>query len=179
MAAPGGVGIDVLHLIDRLEEIIVEARKVPLGSGVMVDRKRLLDLVDELRVAVPEQVVQAVEVVERRDETLQAAQRQASQLMASARGELEARISEQDVLREAQARAQEMVARAEEQARQLSQEAEDRAAAELGRSATAASQQLEEADRYALELLRKLEGQIQAFLDNIRGSIGQIAEKQS
>lgn len=149
---------------------------MPLGSGVMVDRKRLLDLVDELRVAVPE-VGPGAALTERREEGPPATQR-GDRRAAGAPSELEDRIAEQEVVHQAQARGEEILQRAEERARQIVQEAEDRAATDLARSATAAHQQLEEADHYALELLRKLEGQIQAFLDNVRASVSQIEAKQ-
>ena len=60
--------MDLLHLIDRLEEQIGEARRLPIGTGSVIDRRRLLDLVDQLRAAVPQQVREAHGVLEKRDQ---------------------------------------------------------------------------------------------------------------
>ena len=62
--------IDLLHLIDRLEEIIGDARRLPIGTGVVIDRRRLLDLVDQLRAAVPEEVREARDILTRKEEVL-------------------------------------------------------------------------------------------------------------
>jgi len=55
--------LDVLHLIDRLEELVAEARRMPIGQGVVVDRRRILELVDQMRSSVPWEVKQAQEIV--------------------------------------------------------------------------------------------------------------------
>ncbi|MBI5291475.1 MAG: ATPase, partial [Chloroflexi bacterium] len=36
--------MDILHLVDRLEELINGARQVPLTNNVMIDQDRLIDL---------------------------------------------------------------------------------------------------------------------------------------
>jgi hypothetical protein len=46
--------LDILHLIDRLEEMVGEARRLPVGGGSVMSRQRLIDLIDRMRVAVRE-----------------------------------------------------------------------------------------------------------------------------
>ena len=48
--------MDILHLIDRLEELVAEARRMPIGQGVVVDRRRILEMVDQMRSSVPWEV---------------------------------------------------------------------------------------------------------------------------
>ena len=62
--------MDILHLIDRLEELAGEARRLPVGGGAVVSRQRLLDLVDRMRVAVPREVYDARELLEKQEEVL-------------------------------------------------------------------------------------------------------------
>ena len=40
--------MDLLHLVDRLEELIAEAQKMPIGNRVIIDRRRLLDMIDQM-----------------------------------------------------------------------------------------------------------------------------------
>ena len=71
-----------------------------------------------------------------------------------------------------------MLIDAESRARQAISEADATAAAHLSEAAEAASKQLDDADQYALEVLRRLENQMQAFLESIRMSIGSLQERR-
>jgi hypothetical protein len=83
--------VDILHLIDRLEELVGEARKLPVGGGAVISRQRLLDLIDRMRVAVPKEVYDAREIIEKREEVLADAGAEASRLIARAQEEVETR----------------------------------------------------------------------------------------
>ena len=48
--------MDILQLIDRLEELFNESKTIPLTRNVMVDEDRMLDIIDQMRIAVPEEV---------------------------------------------------------------------------------------------------------------------------
>ena len=45
--------IDIIFLIEQLERLISGGRNMPLTSNVIIDQARALDLLDQLRVAVP------------------------------------------------------------------------------------------------------------------------------
>lgn len=168
-----------MHLIDRLEELVAEAKKAPLSSSVMLDRARVYDLIDQLRVSVPDQVFQATEVVENRDASLRSAQEEANRIIDDARRRAEQEMANDPALKDAEARGRELVGRAEEDAERRRQEAEDEATKRIADAARSASYQLEEADRYALELMRKLEQQLGNYVENVRNSIEQLEEKQT
>ena len=76
--------MDILHHIDRLEELVGDARKIPVGGGVVIGRQRLLDLIDRMRVSVPKEVYDAREVIEKRDDVLEDAGAEASRIIARA-----------------------------------------------------------------------------------------------
>ncbi len=46
--------MDILQLIDRLEELFNESKAIPLTRNVMVDEDRMLDIIDQMRIAIPE-----------------------------------------------------------------------------------------------------------------------------
>ena len=51
--------MDILQLIDRLEELFNESKAIPLTRNVMVDEDRMLDIIDQMRIAIPEEVKKA------------------------------------------------------------------------------------------------------------------------
>ena len=61
-----------------------EARKLPVGGGLVMPRQRLLDLIDRMRVSVPKEVYDAREVIEKRDEVLADATAEASRVITRA-----------------------------------------------------------------------------------------------
>ena len=170
--------MEILDLIDTLEELVIQARRLPVGGNLVVDRKRMLDVIDQMRLAVPADLRQAQQLLENREQILEEAHGTAQQTVE--RGELERarRIEDNSVFREAQDRAQQLLMDAEARARGVIAEADATAAAHLSEAAEAASKQLDDADHYALEVLRRLEAQMQAFLDSIRTSTRSLEEKR-
>ncbi len=169
--------MDLLHLIDRLEEQIGEARRLPIGTGSVIDRRRLLDLVDQLRAAVPQEVREAHDVLLRRDEVLAKADEEAALRMARADDEVARRTSESEVVRAAEVRAQEIIAEARRETERIAQEARLEAERKNEEGARLASEQMDEADRYAMEMLRKLEQQLDAFMNSVRTGINSLDRK--
>lgn len=170
--------MEILDLIDSLEELVVQARRLPVGGNLVVDRKRMLDVIDQLRLAVPGDLRQAAQIIEAREQLMQDAQESASVILRRADEERVRRIDDSSLVREAQERSQQMIMDAEARARQTIADADATAAAHLSEAAEAASRQLDDADQYALEVLRRLENQLQAFLESIRMSIGSLQEKR-
>ena len=163
--------MDILHLIDRLEELLSEARRLPVGGGVVINRGKLADVVDRMRVAVPREVYDSREIVEQRDQVLREAGDEAEQLLAQAREQLEARISETEVVKAAQERAADLVADAKGRAAELGRDSEEQARLRLDEAQTASRDQMRESDVYALQTLRKLEGELEGFLTTVRRGV--------
>ena len=70
--------MDILHLIDRLEELFNESRPIWLTHNVIVDEDRMLDLIDQMRVAIPDEVKKAQQVLSQRDRLMAQAQEEAN-----------------------------------------------------------------------------------------------------
>lgn len=170
--------MEILDLIDSLEELVIQARRLPVGGNLVVDRKRMLDVIDQMRLSVPADLLQARQILETRDQILGDAHGAAQETVQRAELERSRRIDETSIVREAQERSQAMLIEAESRARQAIAEADATAAAHLSEAAEAASKQLDDADQYALEVLRRLENQLQAFLESIRMSINSLQERR-
>ena len=79
---------------------------------------------------------------------------------------------------EAQERAQTLLAAAEARARETVAEADATAAAHLSEAAEAATKEMDDADESSLEVLRRLQGQLNSYLDSIKTSIGSLEERR-
>ena len=169
--------IDLLHLVDRLEEIVGEARRLPIGTGIVIDRRRLLDLVDQLRAAVPSEVREAREVLSRKEEVLMQADEEVALRLARADEEVDLRVSESEIKKAAEARAEQVAAQAQGEAERLLEETRKQAQEKLAEGEQLASEQMDEADRYALEMLRKLDEQLDAFIASVRSGIETLERK--
>lgn len=171
--------MDILHLIDTLEEMLAEARKVPVGGGVIMSRQKMADLIDRMRVAVPRQVYDSREIVEQRDDVLRQAQEEASVLLAQSKDELEKRLAETEVVKAADERAHEIIAEAESRARDLGRESEQQARERLDEAQAVAHTEMREADAYALQTLRKLETELEGFLNSVRKGVDALEIRAS
>jgi F0F1-type ATP synthase membrane subunit b/b' len=169
--------IDILYLIDRLEELVARGFPVPLGSGVVVHRQRLLDLIDRMRVAMPADIREAREVLQKQEEALAQAQEEAARIIARAQTELEERLKNEAVVKAAEERAQQIVREGEERAQALVRDAETQARERLDEAQKTAQQQMEESDLYALQTMRRLETQLNNFLNTIRKGIETMEER--
>ena len=115
--------------VDELTTVIENARSVPMSGSCMVPRDHLLDLLDDLRESLPEDVQAAGAIVEQRTEILQQAQAEAERLTGRTRGEsdqllVSARRQRDELLGTARRQRDELIAEAQLQADELLAEAE-------------------------------------------------------
>jgi cell division septum initiation protein DivIVA len=141
--------MDILHLIDRLEEILNESRPIPLTHSVLVDEDRILDLIDQMRVAIPEEVKKSQQVLSQRDRILAQAQEEANRTLALARERSEQLIERDAIVQDAHARAE-----------------------QIAREASANIDNIRaEADQYAVDVLTHLELDLDRILVQVRNGI--------
>jgi len=147
--------MDILHLIDRLEELFNESRPIPFTHNVIVDEDRMLDLIDQMRVAIPEEVKKAQQVLAQKDRILAQAQEEANRTLALAREKSEQLIERDALVQSAQARAEQIVSQI-------------RADAEIQRI---------EADKYVVDTLRNLEMELERYLNQVRNGITTLQQE--
>jgi F0F1-type ATP synthase membrane subunit b/b' len=141
--------MDILHLVDRLEEVLNQSRSFWFTSQVVVDEDRILDLIDQMRVAIPDEVKKAQQLLAQRDRILAQAQEEANRTLAIAREKSEQLVERDAIVQAAQARAEQILAQTRAQA-----------------SATR-----RDADEYVLETLVRLEMELDRSLIQARNGI--------
>jgi hypothetical protein len=162
---------DSLHLIDRLEEMVAEGRRMPIGAGVVVDRRRLLDIVDQMRAALPNEIREAEELLRTRAEVMLRAEEEAQIKVRRAQEQVDEILAHDAVVQAAQSRAAMLVREAEARCDRMLVDTENQAKARMAEAEKLANEQMDEADRYALEMLRRLDEQLQLFTRNVRTAI--------
>jgi len=155
--------VDIYLLIDQLEGVIATGRRIPLTDVVVLERARLFELIDRLRVAVPDDVKEAQRILQQRDQLLLQAQREADRLIGQAEEEVRSRVEATDVVHLAHQRATELVDQAEMEAQRLREEAQ-----------AEASRKQADADRYAMDVLQGLDAQLASVLASVRRGIDEL-----
>ena len=105
--------MDVLVLIDKLDELVQNAKGVPLSQDqVRVDREEIWEIIDQMRSTIPEEIKQARWIVKERQEMLAEAKREAERLIQEAREQAAREASQEEVVKLAERQAQEILAEA-------------------------------------------------------------------
>lgn len=141
--------MDILHLVDRLEELFNNSRPIPLSRSVVVDENAFMDIIDQMRISIPDDIKKSQQIIAQKDRILAQAQEEANRTLALAREKSEKMIEKSDVYLAAQAKADQIT----EQARRE------------------ASQTQLDADRYVVETLTKLEAEMNRILAQVRNGI--------
>ncbi len=110
----------VEELITKLYDLIQDARSLPLGADkCIVERERVLDMLDEISNALPGELKQAKTIVDSRTEVITKAKREAETIIRQAQAQAKQLVSQEEVYRQAQAQAAEMVRVAQEKIKEL------------------------------------------------------------
>ncbi len=117
--------MDVLALIDKLDDLVHNARAVPLTDQVRIDREAIYELLDQMRATIPEEIKQARWIVKERQEMLAEAKRESDRIVEEARDRAERQASEQEVVKLAQKQSEEIMDEARLREREVRLGAED------------------------------------------------------
>jgi vacuolar-type H+-ATPase subunit H len=115
--------MDIQHLLDRLEALLSDSRRI--GGKLIVDAQRSWDLIDQMRISVPEEVKQAQRVNQERDRIIAQAKEEAGRIIELARQEAAKLTEEHEIARQAQALAATIEARARREADNVQYEADE------------------------------------------------------
>src|SRR5260370_1898333 len=106
--------MDILYLVDRLENLIASSPRIPLTNQIRIKEIDILNIVDQMRTSIPDEIKQARRVIQEKEPILAQAQADASTLLTRAREETERAMNREGLLRTAEARSQELVHHAED-----------------------------------------------------------------
>jgi hypothetical protein len=144
--------LDIQHLVDRLEDLVDEGRHIPFSKYTMVDEERALELIDQMRISIPEEIEKAARVLSQRDRILAQANEEAARIVQQARERSDQMVEREASVQAAQSRAANLI----EQARQETDNITG------------------DADKYVLEVLSKLEQFLLREINVVRNGINEV-----
>jgi cell division septum initiation protein DivIVA len=117
-----------MFFVERLEGMLANGKKLPLTSSVVVDQAAALELIDELRHAIPEEVQSARRINAEGERILERANQEAERTVVRAREQAAQLIDEQGLTEAAEAESRRLIAEAEADAADTRRGADDYAA---------------------------------------------------
>ncbi len=153
--------VDISARLQQIEEIVQDAKAMPLSSSVLVNREEILEILESAHNEMPEEIKQARWVVKDREELLAKARRDAEAIVEKANAERAWIVSEQEVVRASKAEAERILEQATDRAREMRLEAEDYVDAKLAQFEIAM-------DRTRAELDKSID-QVQRGREKLRG----------
>ncbi|MBL7198699.1 MAG: hypothetical protein ISS56_00975 [Anaerolineae bacterium] len=149
------IAIEIHLLLDRLEALLVESRQMPFTANVIVDRERCFDIINQMRVSIPEEVRKSKRVYQERDRIVAQANEEAERIIALAREQGEELTASHHVTAQAENRVQVVLERAQREAQEVKYGADD----------------------YALSVLKQLEEHLLEHLKTVQNGIYTLDSK--
>jgi len=143
------VPIEIQLLIDRFEALLVESRQVPFTPSVLINRDRCFDIINQMRVSIPEEIRKAKRQQQEGHRIVAQANEEAERVLALARKQAVELITGSEVVEQAQNRVEIVLERSRHEARQV----------KAG------------ADEYAFSVLRQLEERLLEHLTTVRNGM--------
>lgn len=138
-----------------MESLAASAKKLPLTNNVVLDQAAVLELIDQLRVAVPPEVAQARRITEEATRITERAREEGDAVIARAQEQAARMLEDKELVQMAKHRAEEIIDTA------------TREAADIRRGG----------DEYAAGVLIRLEGECIKALTSIKRGIDMLDER--
>ncbi|HML22198.1 MAG TPA: hypothetical protein PKD09_11145 [Aggregatilinea sp.] len=148
--------MDIQHLVDRLEDLIDEGRHIAFSKYTMIDEEHALEIIDQMRISVPEQIEKASRMINQRDRMMAQANEEATRIVELARERSQELVERDAIVQTANNRAKNIIDQARREADQIRAEA----------------------DAYVLQALKELEAQLIKNLTVTRNGIAKIVDER-
>ncbi len=144
--------MDIQHLVDRLEQILNDSTRFPLTALLLVNEDQIYNIIDQMRVAVPEEIKRANRIEAEKDRILAQANEEAERIRELAKQEAEDLVARDTITASSQQRADNILERARRDAEALRNDA----------------------DVYVVEVLMKLEEDLLRSLSIVRNGLQKV-----
>lgn len=162
--------MDLSARIQQLEELVRDAKSMPLSSSALLNRDEVLELITQMKDSLPDEIKQARWIVKDREELLAKARRDTEAMVEAAREEQLRMASHEAVVQRAQEEAGRIMQEASEDGRRLRLDSEDYVDAKLAQLEGALQRILEDVMETNQSISRTID-QVQAGREKLRGSV--------
>ena len=143
-----------------METLVNTSKVMPMGTNVLMDRQKVMELVDQLRLQIPQEVKSAEELLVQKDQIINHAMAEARRAKIRAEDEFREKLNQNELRK----RADDMIREAEHRAERIIDLAESEAQSKRM-----------EADAYALRSLRAFERELNSLNASVRKGIDLLA----
>jgi len=135
----------LLDYLDDIEEVLESSKSLPFTNKISVEKERVLDILNEIRLNLPDDIRSAQRILGDHDRIVGEAERKSQGIIEAAENEAKIRTSNHEIFRRASDQASETVEESKKTARDLRLNAMD----------------------YADEMLKDAEEQIKGYMSNM------------
>ena len=146
-----------LEMIDALEDMAEDARRVPGTGRVMLDREELARIIDRMRATAPAELREAEEIRERGESIVNEAYVFAKKMKAKTQEDHRQAIQDSAIVEEAEEKAQQIILDAEREIERMKQRTESDSA-----------RLIKDSDVYAAQSLERLSNHLDQVTQNIQ-----------
>lgn len=116
----------VEDILDQIDEEISNASTLPFSGGkIIIDAELLGNLIEDVRINLPQQLKQARNIVADRNAILDKAKREAEQLMNKVQDQIRALVAQDVIVKNAQEKANEILIEAQKKSKEMRQAANE------------------------------------------------------
>jgi len=148
--------MDILHLVDRLESLITQGHLIPLTVYRLVDEDRALELIDQMRISIPDEIKKAKRIHQERDRIIAQAHEESSRLVELAQKEAAELVQRDAISTAAERRAQTIIERAQRESLTIKLES----------------------DEYVTQVLSELEAHLMRSLTVVQNGLKKLEEER-
>ena len=149
-------------IIGTLYDMVQDARSMPLAADkCILERDRVLDLLDEIIAQLPAEIKQSRNIVESRNELISQARREAEAILRQAQDQANELVAKEEIYKEARKRSEELVAQTQERINQIRKAGNEYMEESLRRTEETISQALHEVQDTRMKFLSVTESQEQ------------------
>lgn len=156
--------MDVIKLLEYLQEIVESSSKIPVTGKAVINKKEILDIIDQIINHLPDEFKKAQWICDEKERILVDAKNQAKVFEEETLDKIRRRVEKQDLVKEAQTRAEEIIASAQRDAKIMRLGAKDYADEIL-------SQLDKEIDSKGQQMLHKIKDDVQEFLISLQEEV--------
>lgn len=149
--------MDIQHLVDRLEDLIDEGRHMPFSKYTMIDEERALELIDQMRISIPEEIEKSSRILSTRDRILAQANEEGARVVQIARKKGEEMLDQEVSVQAAHNRAANIIEQARLEAENI----------------------IADADKYVLDELARLEQHLIKTLTVVRNGMVELSNNRA
>jgi len=117
--------MEIFTLLETLEDILERSKNIPFSDKGIVDKEKILKIIKEIRIKLPDELKQAKWIKEERGRILVEAQKEADGIVKEAENRIIAMIDEHEITRKAYEQKAEIIETANEMSREISKGTKD------------------------------------------------------